>query len=55
MTRELALALFVAYAAESSVEFKADLDATLVAVRARLSKAKDRAKRRQTLTMSMAS
>jgi hypothetical protein len=55
MTRELALALFVAYAADSSVEFKAELDATLVAVRARLAKAKDRARRRQTLTMSMAS
>jgi hypothetical protein len=55
LTRQLALALFVAYAAEGGDEFRAELDATLIQVRARLSRAKDRAVRRQKLALSMAS
>jgi CheY-like chemotaxis protein len=55
LTRQLALALFVAYAAEGGDEFKAELDATLIQVRARLDRAKDRAHRRQRLALSMAS
>jgi hypothetical protein len=55
LTRQLALALFVAYAAEGGDEFKAELEATLIQVRARLERAKDRAKRRLRLALSMAS
>jgi hypothetical protein len=55
LTRQLALALFVAYAAEGGDEFRSELDATLIQVRARLSRAKDRAVRRQRLALSMAS
>jgi CheY-like chemotaxis protein len=55
LTRQLALALFVAYAAEGGEEFRAELDQTLMQVRARLDKAKERAKRRHTLALSMAS
>lgn len=55
LTRQLALALFVAYAAEGGDQFRAELDLTLLQVRARLDKAKERAKRRHTLALSMAS
>jgi hypothetical protein len=55
LTRQLALALFVAYAADGGDEFRAELDNTLEQVRARLSRAKDRAIRRQRLALSMAS
>jgi CheY-like chemotaxis protein len=55
LTRQLALALFVAYSAEGGDQFKAELDQTLLQVRSRLDKAKDRAKRRHTLALSMAS
>lgn len=55
LTRQLALALFVAYAAEGGEEFRAELDQTLLQVRARLDKAKERVRRRHTLALSMAS
>jgi CheY-like chemotaxis protein len=55
LTRQLALALFVAYAAESGDEFRAELDRTLSEVRARLDKAKARVERRHSLALSMAS
>lgn len=55
LTRQLALALFIAYAAEGGDQFRADLDATLIQVRTRLDKAKARARRRQKLALSMAS
>jgi hypothetical protein len=55
LTRQLALALFVAYAAEDGEQFKDELDQVLVQVRARLEKAKERAKRRHGLALSMAS
>jgi hypothetical protein len=55
LTRQLALALFVAYSAETGSEFKLELDETLNMVRSRLDKAKERARRRQSLALSMAS
>jgi CheY-like chemotaxis protein len=55
LTRQLALALFVAYAAEGGTEFKAELDETMIAVRARLTRARDRVTRRTKLALSMAS
>jgi CheY-like chemotaxis protein len=53
LTRQLALALFVAYSAETGNEFKLELEATLGMVRGRLDKAKERARRRQSLALSM--
>jgi CheY-like chemotaxis protein len=55
LTRQLSLALYVAYAADGGDEFKAELEATLIKVRTRLARAKERAKRRQGLALSMAS
>jgi DNA-binding response OmpR family regulator len=55
LTRQLALALFVAYAAEGGEQFRAELDQTLLQVRARLDRAKERAVRRHKLALSMAS
>ncbi len=55
LTRQLALALFVAYAAEGGDQFRAELDETLKQVRARLERAKERAKRRHSLALSMVS
>lgn len=55
LTRQLSLALFVAYASDGGEEFKADLEETLIKVRQRLTRAKERANRRQTLALSMAS
>lgn len=55
LTRQLALALYVAYAAEDSVAFKSDLESTLSVVRGRLDKAKERVRRRQSLALSLAS
>lgn len=54
LTRQLALALYVAYAADHGDDFKSELDQTLVQVRARLDRAKERAKRRYSLSLSMA-
>ncbi|WP_284358624.1 hypothetical protein [Candidatus Phycosocius spiralis] len=55
LTRQLAMALFVAYAAEGGEAFRAELDRTLVKVRDRLNNATDKVKRRQALALSIAS
>jgi DNA-binding response OmpR family regulator len=55
LTRQLALALYVAYAVEGGEAFRAELDKTLDKVRSRLETAADKAKRRQALALSMAS
>jgi DNA-binding response OmpR family regulator len=55
LTRQLALALYVAYAVDESDAFKAELDATLDGVRSRLDNAKQRVRRRRTLALSLAS
>lgn len=55
LTRQLSLALYMAYAADGGDQFKAELEETLVKVRQRLVHAKERANRRQTLALSMAS
>lgn len=55
LTRQLALALYVAYADENADAFKAELDTTLEMVRDRLEKAKERAKRRHNLALSLVS
>ncbi|GBF57265.1 hypothetical protein PbB2_00930 [Candidatus Phycosocius bacilliformis] len=55
LTRQLALALYVAYAVEGGEAFKAELEKTLDKVRGRLDRAKERAKRRQTLALSLVS
>jgi hypothetical protein len=55
LTRQLALALYVAYAVEGGEAFKAELEATLDKVRGRLDKAKERAKRRHELALSLVS
>jgi len=51
LTRELALALYLAYASEDAEAFQAELDATLMAVRVRLDKARERAQRRTTMAL----
>lgn len=53
LARQLALAIYVAYAADEGDEFKKDLDKTLELVRDRLEKAKAREKRRRELSKSM--
>ena len=55
LTRQLALALYVAYAVEGGEAFRAELDKTLDKVRERLETASEKAKRRQALALSMAS
>jgi hypothetical protein len=55
LTRQLALALYVAYAVEGGEAFKAELETTLDKVRGRLDKAKERAKRRHALALSLVS
>lgn len=49
LTRQLALALYAAYAAEQSDRFQEDLDSTLSLVRARLDRARERARKRVSL------
>lgn len=53
LARQLALSIFVAYAADEGDDFKKDLDKTLEMVRSRLEKAKAREKRRRDLAKSM--
>jgi DNA-binding response OmpR family regulator len=53
LTRQLALALFVAYASENEETFHSELEGTLVAVRRRLDKARERKKRKQELSMML--
>lgn len=52
LTRQLALALYVAYAADESEQFKSELDDTLSLVRSRLERAKERARKRLALAQS---
>jgi DNA-binding response OmpR family regulator len=54
LTRQLALALFVAYAADTGESFHAELDMALESVRLRLDKAKARRKRRNELSSLLA-
>jgi CheY-like chemotaxis protein len=50
LTRQLAMALFVAYATDGGEDFNSELEDTLTVVRKRLEKAKARKKRRQDLS-----
>jgi hypothetical protein len=50
LTRQLAMALFVAYATDGGEDFNSELEETLTGVRNRLEKAKARKKRRQDLS-----
>jgi DNA-binding response OmpR family regulator len=53
LTRQLALALYVAYAVDESETFKMELERTLDSVRNRLDKAKDRVRRRQSMSSAL--
>ena len=53
LTRQLALALFVAYASENEEDFQSELEGTLTGVRRRLDKARERKKRKQELGMML--
>lgn len=51
LTRELALALYLAYASDEADAFKSELDATLEMVRSRLDKARNKAERRAKMAL----
>jgi two-component system, OmpR family, phosphate regulon response regulator PhoB len=53
LTRQLALALYTAYAADESEQFSQELDSTLSLVRARLERARERARKRVSLASLM--